>query len=295
MDVKGVIQERIAEIDAALAAYLPRDAYPRDIYESMHYSVFAGGKRLRPLLCLEAARVSGLDYRKALPAACALEFIHTYSLIHDDLPALDDDDLRRGKPTNHRVFGEAMAILTGDALLTYAFEILTSLRRDPTLSPAHILEAVAEIAAGAGVGGMVGGQVVDVKSEGKQVGKEVLEYIHTHKTGALIRASVRSGCLLACGPAPLLAALTLYARKLGLAFQIIDDYLDETGDEKRLGKRVGSDKARKKATYTSLLGREASLGKAEGLYREAVAALEPIDKGTEILQYLARKLVYRDR
>ena len=295
MDSRSIIAGRISEIDRALKEYLPEKAYPQDIYAAMSYSVFAGGKRLRPLLCLEAARVTGLDYRHVLPVACALEFIHTYSLIHDDLPALDNDDLRRGKPTCHKVFGDAMAILAGDALLTGAFEILAGLRRDPSLSPAHVLEVVAEVAGAAGVRGMVGGQVVDLKSEGKEVGLKVLEYIHTHKTGALIRASARSGCLLAGGPSPVLKSLTRYAEKLGLAFQIIDDYLDETGDEAVLGKKVGSDRAMKKATYTSLMGREASLQEAETLFEEALDSLRPIGQGTEILEYLAHKLVHRDR
>ncbi len=294
MNISTVIKERIADINTALDGYLPADDYPQEIYAAMRYSVFAGGKRLRPLLCLEAARVSGLDPKGALPVACALEFIHTYSLIHDDLPSLDNDDLRRGKPTNHRVFGEDMAILAGDALLTYAFEILAALRKDPALKAANILEVVAEIATGAGIKGMVGGQVVDVKSTGQKVTREVLEYIHRHKTGALIMASVRSGCLLAGGSDQLLSSLTVYAERLGLAFQIIDDYLDETGDEAVLGKNVGSDLALKKATYTSLIGREASLREAERLYNEAMASLEPIGDRAEILQYLARKLVHRD-
>lgn len=283
------------EMEAFFANCLLEESIPSSLARAMRYSLMAGGKRVRPILCLVWAEHFGRPRTDLVPFAASLELIHTYSLIHDDLPALDNDDLRRGKPTNHRVFGDDMAILAGDALLTLAFEALAGLGRDPSLSPARILAVVAEIAGAAGVGGMVGGQVVDVKSEGKQVDRKVLEYIHTHKTGALIRASVRSGCLLAGAPAPLLGALTVYAEKLGLAFQIIDDYLDETGDERALGKRVGGDKARRKATYTSLVGREASLREAEGLHREAVASLKPIPKGTEILQYLAHKLVYRDR
>lgn len=290
-----VIKKRIYEINEALESFLPTQGYPEILYASMRYSLFAGGKRLRPLLCLEAARVAGLDYKKALPVASALEFIHTYSLIHDDLPALDNDDLRRGKPTNHCVYGEDMAILAGDALLTAAFEILASLRQDSTLAAENILEVVAEIATAAGPRGMVGGQVVDLKSEGLDIGKDVLDYIHRHKTGALITASVRSGCLLAGGDAKTLQSLTGYAEKLGLAFQIIDDYLDETGDEKVLGKRVGSDVAQKKATYPALMGREASLREAERLYARAMDSLQPMGDRAEILTYLAQKLVYRDR
>lgn len=295
MHPADVITQRIREINAALESFLPSDGYPGILYDSMRYSVFAGGKRLRPLLCLEAARVAGLDYQKALPLASALEFIHTYSLIHDDLPALDNDDLRRGKPTSHCVFGEDIAILTGDALLTAAFEILAGLGKISSLRAENILQVVAEIAAAAGPKGMVGGQVVDLKSEGLAVEKEVLDYIHRNKTGALFTASVRSGCLLAGGPGETLQALTGYAQKLGLAFQIIDDCLDETGDEKALGKRVGSDVAQKKATYPSLMGREASLAEAERLYEASMESLQPIWDRAEILRYLAHKLVHRDR
>ncbi len=290
-----IVKQRITEINGALDGLLPAKGYPEILYAAMRYSIFAGGKRLRPLLCLEAARVTGLDYRKALPLASALEFIHTYSLIHDDLPALDNDDLRRGKPTSHCVYGEDIAILTGDALLTAAFEIIASLQKDPSLPAEGILNAVAEIAAAAGPKGMVGGQVVDLKSEGLDVDKEVLDYIHRHKTGALIIASVRSGCLLAGGEGEILNSLTHYAEKLGLAFQIIDDYLDETGDEKVLGKRVGSDAAQKKATYPALLGREASLKEAERLYTQAMESLQPLGDRAEVLRYLAHKLVHRDR
>jgi geranylgeranyl diphosphate synthase, type II len=290
-----VVKKRIAEINEALEGLLPAGGYPEILYASMRYSVFAGGKRLRPLLCLEAAQVTGLDYRKALPLASALEFIHTYSLIHDDLPALDNDDLRRGKPTSHCVYGEDIAILTGDALLTAAFEVMASLKKDASLPVEGILSALAEIAVAAGPKGMVGGQVVDLKSEGLDVGKEVLDYIHRHKTGALITASVRSGCLLAGGGGEILASLTHYAEKLGLAFQIIDDCLDESGDEKALGKRVGSDAAQKKATYPALMGREASLREAERLYAQAMDSLQPMGARAEVLRYLAHKLVHRDR
>ncbi len=289
---EDIIKKQIQLINTALNNYLVFDKKcPKVIQDAMNYSLFAGGKRLRPLLCLGAIEAAGGSYEKAMPVACALELIHTYSLIHDDLPSLDNDDLRRGKLTNHKVFGEDMAILAGDGLLTYAFELLTYI--DDDIPSKLIVRVIREIASAAGVNGMIGGQVVDLKSQGSKANKEIIDYIHRNKTGALIRASVRSGCILAEAEEETLNRLTNYAEKLGLAFQIIDDWLDETGDEKSLGKRVGSDRSLNKATYTSLMGNEASFNEAIQLYDSAVKELEPLKEKGKVLEFLAKKLVYR--
>ncbi len=294
MELAELIKEKIVAINRALKEYLPPEScYPEEIYQAMSYSLFAGGKRLRPLLCLETAEALGMSYKKALPVACALEFMHTYSLIHDDLPAMDDDALRRGKPTNHLVFGEDMAILAGDALLTYVFEILSDLSRMKEIPLERIIVIIREIAASGGIRGMIGGQVLDLRSQDCKINKEMLDRIHRNKTGALIRASVRCGAILAGGKEEILTSLTFYAEKIGLAFQIVDDLLDETGDEQTLGKKPGSDRKLQKATYVSILGREVSWKEAERLYREAVESLQPLGEKASGLRYLAKKLVYR--
>lgn len=248
---------RLAEmINGALEEYLPATSvYPPSIHEAMRYSLFAGGKRLRGALTIATARIFGVEEKRVLPAAGALEMIHTYSLIHDDLPAMDDDDYRRGKLTCHKVFGEAIAILAGDALLTRAFEVLCLLQEEG-FAERTVLQVVQEIAGAAGSLGLIGGQVVDLESEGVAVSKETLEYIHRHKTGALFVAAIRSGALLGAAPEDELQALTEYARAFGLSYQIIDDLLDITGDEKLLGKKTGRDLVKKKATYPALLGIE---------------------------------------
>ena len=235
-------------IDRGLDEYLPpAENFPSIIYQAMRYSAMGGGKRLRPLLVLAAAEAVGGDPQKVLPAAVAVELIHTYSLIHDDLPAMDNDDLRRGRPTSHRVFGEAIAILAGDALLTFAFEVLGGMKEQP---PGLVLAVIREVAQAAGPQGMIGGQVVDLESQGRSVNREMLEYMHRHKTGALIRAAVRAGARLAGASSEELACLTSYAEHFGMAFQIIDDVLDVTGDEVQLGKPVGSDQRNRKASAT---------------------------------------------
>jgi geranylgeranyl diphosphate synthase type II len=281
-------------LEAALDRYLPApDAHPPALSEAMRYSVFAGGKRLRPILLLAATDAVGGDRETVLPAACALEFVHTYSLIHDDLPAMDDDDYRRGRLTSHRVFGEAVAILAGDALLTYAFEVMINPALMARFAPAVLLEATHCLARAAGCAGMVGGQVVDMISEGRKVSLDVLEYIHRHKTAALIGASVTIGGLLGSGSAAQMEALKRYGQAIGLAFQIADDVLDVEGDSTAMGKQVGQDAQHGKATYPALLSVEASRQQATALLNEALAALDDFDDGAERLRQLARFIVNR--
>jgi geranylgeranyl diphosphate synthase type II len=241
-------------INTALDLLLPRaSAYPSPIHEAMRYSTLAGGKRLRGAFVIAVADILGTDGERVLPAAAALEMIHTYSLIHDDLPAMDDDDYRRGKPTCHKVYGEAVAILAGDALLTLAFCTLSRLQ-EKGFEPGVVLRVIQEVGKAAGSQGLIGGQAVDLDSEGVKVSKETLEYIHNHKTGALFSASVRCGALLSGAGDEELQALSEYAKGFGLAFQITDDLLDLTGDQELLGKKPGSDLAKNKATFPGILG-----------------------------------------
>ncbi len=294
MDVKKYLDRRRRLVDKALERWVAgEEEFPAQVHKAMRYSLFAGGKRLRPILTLAAAEAVGGRAEEALPVACALELIHTYSLIHDDLPAMDDDDLRRGMPTSHKVFGEAAAILAGDALLTEAFHLLARPDLMKNISPRRRLAAIHAIALGAGSRGMVGGQVMDVASEGKEIEPDILEYIHTHKTGALIAASIISGALVGGGSARKVQALERYGRKLGLAFQIIDDLLDVQGEEAQMGKAVGKDQAKGKATYPGLFGIESSRRKAEELIREALADLTPFKKEAEPLREIARFILQR--
>jgi len=266
---------------------------PESLRESMRYSLLAGGKRLRPILCLAAFELAGGEGDLAMPTAVALEMIHTMSLIHDDLPAMDNDDLRRGRLTNHKVFGEAKAILAGDALLTRAFEMVAL--RSPGVPAERLLQVVGELSLASGAPGLVGGQVVDLECEGKSVDLETLEYIHLHKTGALLRACVISGALVAGADATLQAALHTYARGIGLAFQIIDDILDVTASSDVLGKTAGKDLTADKTTYPKLLGLDESRRRADGLVTEAKAALDPWRDRAEPLLALADYITSRDR
>ena len=292
--LEAYLEAQQQRVETALDRYLPAPgAYPPTLSEAMRYSVFAGGKRVRPILLLAAAGAVGGDGEAVLPAACAMEFVHTYSLIHDDLPAMDDDDYRRGQPTSHKVFGEAVAILAGDALLTYAFEVMAGPDLTNRFAPAVLLEATHCLARAAGFSGMVGGQVVDMASEGRKVPLDVLEYIHRHKTAALFGAAVTIGGLLGGGSAPQLAALKCYGQAAGLAFQIADDVLDVEGDSAALGKRIGQDEKHGKATYPALLGMEASRQHAAALLNEALAALSDFDAAAERLRQLARFIVNR--
>jgi len=292
--LKKYLEARKRIVDEALKQYVPGDdAYPPSLCKAVRYSIFAGGKRLRPILCMAAAEAVGGDSDAVLPVACALEMIHTYSLIHDDLPAMDDDEYRRGRLTNHKVFGEGMAILAGDALLTEAFCLMASGGAVAGGDGKRLLTVIHEIAHSAGLFGMVGGQAVDLESEGKEVDSETLHYIHTHKTAALLQVSLRAGAILAGGGPQELTGLTQYGAKIGLAFQIADDILDVEGDVEVLGKETGCDGERKKATYPALIGLEPSRTRARELVDEALTDLSSFDECADPLRMIARFIVDR--
>ena len=278
-------------IDAALNVFLPSDSTaPESIHRAMRYSVSAGGKRVRPVLCVEAARMFTENLEGAIRVGCAIEFIHTYSLIHDDLPALDNDDLRRGKPTSHKVFGEAIAILAGDALLTLAFETLAG----ATIEPSRRVRAIAEIAAAAGtVNGMVGGQVADIEAGGKQINAQTLEYIHRSKTAALIRGSIVGGAIAGGAADDDVERLRRFGDTIGWAFQVVDDLLDVEESSAALGKTAGKDRAQEKATYPALYGIEKSRAIAAELEAKALAELTPYGERSTRLRQLAEFLVAR--
>lgn len=296
LNLEDYIGDRITKIDAELDRYLPvAERLPASLHQAMRYSVFAGGKRIRPLLMIAACEAVGGAIEEVMPAACAIEMIHTYSLIHDDLPAMDDDDYRRGQLTNHKVFGEATAILAGDALLTQAFILLATPTPGESISAANRLRVLQTIASAAGSLGMVGGQVVDMESEAKPVELPVIEYIHTHKTGALILASLQAGAILGGADSRAFAALTRYGECAGLAFQITDDILDIVGEQTQLGKDIGSDVHRGKATYPALLGLAESRCRAEELRDLAITALAPLGREAEPLRALVSFIVDRSR
>ena len=288
------LESKKGMVDEALDSFLPGESgISPEIFESVRYSVFAGGKRIRPILCMAAAETLGKDGEMTLPVACALEMIHTYSLIHDDLPAMDDDDYRRGMPTNHKVFGEDIAILAGDALLTEAFHLMSGRDVLIRISPERLLRIINEISKAAGFFGMIGGQVVDLKSEGRDVTMETLYRIHTLKTEALITVSVRAGAIIAGADENELRKLSEYGGKIGLAFQIADDILDIEGDQEILGKDTGSDRKKKKVTFPALIGIESSREKATSLIEEAITALGSFDERAEPLRMIARFIVER--
>lgn len=293
--LEAYLQQQQQRVERALDQWLPAlDQYPPGLMDAMRYSVFAGGKRLRPTLMLAAAESVGGNSEPVLPAACALECIHTYSMIHDDLPAMDDDDYRRGKPTNHIIYGEAMAILAGDALLTHAFEMLSSPHLT-TQFPADVLLQVSRcMAHAAGSFGMIGGQVVDIISEGQRVDLPVVEYIHRHKTAALIEASTTIGGMLGGGSPEQVEALRSYGHQVGWAFQIIDDILDIEGDAATLGKAVGRDAELNKATYPAVLGVEASRQRAMALIQQGLERLSSFGDRAEPLRQIAVYMVSRD-
>lgn len=296
MDLKSYLKERCTIVDEALEHHLPRESeLPVSVHRSMRYSVFAGGKRIRPVLMLAACEAVGGTPELALPAACAMEMIHTYSLIHDDLPAMDDDDFRRGRPTNHKVFGEAIAILAGDALLTEAFILMSSPEYAAKVGPSRLLPVIQEIAFCAGSRGMVGGQVVDMESEGqKDIDLATVQYIHTHKTGALMKASVKAGAILGGAEGEALAAMTRYGEAIGLAFQIADDILDIEGTTEQIGKDAGSDQARGKATYPAVMGLADSKRRAQELVEIALDSIAPFGEKAEPLREIARYIVSRN-
>jgi geranylgeranyl diphosphate synthase type II len=287
MELEKYLAELKGAVDACLDRLLPpENSEPATMHKAMRYSVFAGGKRVRPILILAAGESLGGNRDTLLHLGAAVEMMHTYSLIHDDLPALDNDDLRRGLPTCHKVFGDAMAILAGDALMTRCYQVLAEL---PGVSDSVRLAVLREIAYATGtVEGMIGGQVVDLESEGKPVVASVLDYIPRSKTGALLTACTRCGALASGADAEQLRALTEYGRKIGLAFQVIDDILDVTMSSEQLGKTAGKDEKVKKATYPALYGVEASRRKARELIRDAAAEIQNLGSGAEILRELAR-------
>ena len=294
MDLKAYLKERQDLVNRTLEVYLPKVRGPAfRVVEAMHYSLFAGGKRLRPILCLAAAEAVGGEAREALPVACALEMIHTYSLIHDDLPAMDDDDLRRGVPTCHKQFDEATAILAGDGLLTEAFHVLAEAAPRFEGREAVLLEITQLLTVAAGYQGMVGGQMLDLLAEGRKVTLKELETIHRLKTGALITAALRSGALVGGGNRAEVALISGYGEKFGLAFQITDDLLDVEGEAAEMGKATGMDEKRQKATYPAVLGLEQTREWAQNLVAAAIADLEPLGDRAAPLREMARYLLGR--
>jgi len=294
MNLASYLASKKEKIDRTLDTILPKpDEYPEIIHRAMRYSVFAGGKRLRPILALASAEAVGGKEEEILPIACSLELIHTYSLIHDDLPAMDNDDFRRGKPTSHRVFGEAIAILAGDALLTLAFEQLAAVPED-LVPPERKIKVIKEIASASGSRGMVGGQVVDIESEGKKVNLPTVTYIHQAKTGRLITASVRIGGIVAGATPSQLDALSVYGENVGLAFQIIDDILDITGSKEKLGKEVAKDAVRGKATYPGVVGIAEAKKRAFEAAEEAIKALSQFGEAARPLREIAKFIISRE-
>ncbi len=290
--MRDYLLSRQKMVDAALQTYLPKPGVkPKTIHQAMRYSVFAGGKRLRPILCLAAGECCGGEANAALPLACAVECIHTYSLIHDDLPCMDDDDLRRGKPTSHKVFGEAIAVLAGDALLTFAFELAAQVPGWPRYP---LKEVIRELAFASGSRNLIAGQVVDLESEGKHISLPALRFIHKSKTAALLRSTVRLGAMSANASPTRLASLSVFGMSLGLAFQVIDDILDVTQSSETLGKSAGKDLISEKATYPSIIGLEASRKAAKKLTEEAHRSLKSFSGNTEILHSLADYLLGRE-
>lgn len=294
MYFKEELKNRVNNVENLLNEYMPKvEGYQETIFDSMNYSLKAGGKRLRPILTLEACKLVGGNEKDAQPFAVAIEMIHTYSLIHDDLPALDNDDLRRGRKTNHKVYGEAMAILAGDGLLNYAYEIM--LRESLNKSePEKYLKAINEIAKVSGIYGMIGGQVVDIESEGQSIDMEKLDFIHMNKTAAIIIGCMRAGAIIGGASEEELENVTKYAKNIGLSFQIVDDILDIVGDEAKLGKKVGSDIDNEKSTYPSLIGLEKSKEIANELIAEAKTSIDNINKDSEFLNHLADYIVDRE-
>ena len=292
MTLKDYLTARTAAVDAALDGYLPKAKQrPATIHAAMRYTVFAGGKRLRPVMCLAAAEACGGEAAAALAPACAVELLHTYSLVHDDLPCMDDDDLRRGRPTCHKVYGEGMAVLCGDALLTHAFAVLA---QTPVTRRYATREHVAELATAGGSTQLIGGQVMDLEGEGKSLTKRQLVLIHEAKTAALLTTSLRLGAMTANATPAKLAALSQFGHALGLAFQVIDDILDVTQSTAVLGKTAGKDQAVAKATYPAIIGLPAARREATRLTQVALQALQPFGAKGERLRELANHLLLRE-
>ncbi|MCS7063008.1 MAG: polyprenyl synthetase family protein [Methylacidiphilales bacterium] len=292
MSIKDYWQSRQKLVDEALDRYLPKEnEKPETLHRAMRYSLFAGGKRLRPVLTLAACEAVGGDYRRAMPLACAVECIHTYSLIHDDLPCMDDDDFRRGKPTNHRVFGEGVAVLAGDALQALAFYLISQSKAGRRYEHRAYL---AELAWAAGSHALVGGQVADMEGERKKLSLEELEFIHRGKTAALICSSLRLGAMAGDAGEAELRAITRFGQAVGLAFQVVDDILDVTQTSEKLGKSAGKDIAAEKSTYPALLGLEEAKKVAERLTKKAIDALKVLGQKGERLKELANLMLKRE-
>ncbi len=292
--IENYLEDRKTLVEEALKKFMPEPSgLAGDVISAMNYSLFAGGKRIRPILCIAGAEAVGGSSDDVLPVACAIELIHSYSLIHDDLPAMDNDDLRRGKPTNHKVFGEAVALLAGDGLLTLAFNLMAGYGVDKKVEKTALLRVIELISSAAGYKGMVGGQVVDISYEGKDPEPAVVEYIHTHKTGAMIAASVTAGTILAGGSEEESKSINRYGQQVGLAFQIADDILNIEGDSRAMGKEIGSDKVRGKITYPSVFGITESKTIQKRLIKQAIESLNRFDKRAEPLRELARYIINR--
>ena len=292
-NLKSYISSQNKEINSFLESAISENNQDQRIVAAMKYSLMAGGKRLRPVLCVAAAEAVGGQPSDALPAAAALEMVHTYSLIHDDLPAMDDDGLRRGKPTCHVAFDEATAILAGDALLTLAFQILSSVKISNASHAATWLQVIRTIACAAGYGGMIQGQMLDISSEGRTLSIAELESMHYLKTGALIAASLRCGAIIGGANEEQLTSLDRYAQHVGLAFQVADDILNVEGDPKLMGKAVGTDQLREKSTYPSILGLNKSKELAQNLVRKALQAIENFDNRSDALRAIAKYVIER--
>ncbi len=291
--LEAYLKDRQKIVEEALERYLPgKDNRPQEMHAAMHYSVFAGGKRIRPILCLAALEACGGDMAPAMPVACALELIHTYSLIHDDLPAMDNDDFRRGKPTSHKVFGDAVAILAGDALLTEAFVLLSRAEKVRLIAERR-LAVIQEIAYAAGIAVMVGGQALDIRAEKIPPDFEELTDIHQRKTGALIAAAVKAGAILAGASDDRIQALGAYAGHIGVAFQIADDILNVEGDRQLMGKNTGSDAARGKVTYPTLLGIDQARITLASHVEAAIVAIADFDSRALPLRVIARYIMER--
>ena len=294
MDLTSFLSERKKLIDETLEKIIPpENAFPPSIHKAIRYSLLDGGKRIRPILALAANELVGGDLGGMLPFACGIELIHTYSLIHDDLPAMDDSEFRRGKPSAHKAFGEPIAILAGDALLTLAFQVMTDAKFLNGRKPELVLQAIHVIAQAAGLQGMVGGQTVDIETQGSSFDLSLLEYIHTHKTGALILGAIKAGAILGEATEAELEVLARYGKTIGLAFQIIDDILDVEGSKKDLGKGTGLDSMQDKATYPRLLGLEESRKRAEALIEQAEDSLNVFGTKAEPLKQIARYICRR--
>ncbi|MBI5557899.1 MAG: polyprenyl synthetase family protein [Deltaproteobacteria bacterium] len=296
MDLKAYLEKKRLQVEEALEIFTlkPQGLLAGHI-NAMRYSLFAGGKRIRPVICMAVSEALHVDPLPYMQIACGLECINTYSLIHDDLPAMDNDDLRRGKPTNHKVFGEAQAILAGDSLLTYAFELLSSPELADKLSSEDRLRITQTIAKAIGPTGMVGGQSLDIEAEGKSISFDTLKYLHSCKTGALITAAVQTGAIIGKANNDQFSSLTNYGNKIGLAFQIVDDMLNVEGTAEQLGKAVGSDAKHNKATYPSFFGIEKTREMAQDAVKGALESLTGFDDQAEPLRELAKYIYYRKR